>query len=82
MEGILIVIFIPHIILFFPSDASATKFGFTIHFVYFLSNSLCFVHFLLILPVLSVIGLFFYKKNEWCELLFKNNTVTTHHKGS
>ncbi len=24
-----------------------------------------------------VFGLFFYVKNEWCELLFKNNTVLT-----
>ncbi len=23
-----------------------------------------------------VFGLFFYVKNEWCELLFKNNTVS------
>jgi hypothetical protein len=25
--------------------------------------------------IVLVFGLFFYVKNEWCELLFKNNTV-------
>jgi hypothetical protein len=25
--------------------------------------------------IILVFGLFFYVKNEWCELLFKNNTV-------
>jgi hypothetical protein len=27
--------------------------------------------------IILVFGLFFYVKNEWCELLFKNNTVGT-----
>jgi hypothetical protein len=30
--------------------------------------------------IVLVFGLFFYVKNEWCELLFKNNTVYTKKK--
>jgi hypothetical protein len=40
-----------------------------------LDSGLVVVVFITLGYLFLVFGLFFYVKNEWCELLFKNNTV-------
>jgi len=37
-------------------------------------SGLVVVGFITLVYIILVFGLFFYVKNEWCELLFKNNT--------